>query len=191
MNFAFGKTENKIFLYNWKVIAMEFKDVIKNRYSCRKYTNKAVDESLLRQCVETAMLALSACNSQPWKFYVINSENLKSEFVKLTQPFTKNASFIVVEEDSPSLQCKIVNKIKDQDFSKVDVGIACSYLCLQASELGLATCIIGYLNEPLIKQRLGLSEKKRIRLVIIIGFAHETYNRHTKRKDIDKILKVF
>lgn len=170
---------------------MDFSNVVFNRYSCRKYIDKPVDESLLKKCIETARIAPSACNSQPWKFYIINSDSLKEQFVALTQPFTNNASFIVVEEDKPSLQCKIVNKLKEQDFSKVDIGIVCSYICLQASELGLATCMIGYFDEPKIKQVLGISESKRLRLVISIGYAESTDKRLSKRKDLDKILKIF
>lgn len=170
---------------------MEFKDVVANRYSCRRYLDKLIDENLLIKCIETARIAPSACNSQPWKFYIINSRDLKEEFVKFTQPFTKNASFIVVEEDKPSLPCKIVNRLKEQDLSKVDIGIACSYICLQASELGLGTCMIGYFDEPKIKQKLGIADKKRIRLVISIGFADEVDRRSIKRKDINKILEIF
>lgn len=58
---------------------------------------------LIKKCIETARLAPSACNAQPWKFYIVSNDVLKKQFVKLTQPFTKNASFIVVEEVKPNL----------------------------------------------------------------------------------------
>lgn len=170
---------------------MELSDAIKNRYSCRKYKDVPINEDLLKQCVDTARLAPSACNSQPWKFYIVNSDDLKKEFVGLTQSFTKNASFIVVEEDKPNFQQRIVNKLKEQEFSKIDIGIACSYLCLQASELGLGTCMIGYFNEPKIKTMLGIPANKRLRLVISIGHPAEEEKRYPKRKNIDSILKIF
>lgn len=168
---------------------MELSEAINKRYSCRKYTDKAVDLDILKECVETAHLAPSACNAQPWKFHIIHNEEMKKQFVNLTQPFAKHASFIVVEENKPNLQQRIVNKLKDQEFSQVDIGIACSYLCLRATELGLSTCMTGYFNEPKIKDILNIPDKKRIRLVICIGYGAEE-SRHFKRKNIEEIMNV-
>lgn len=170
---------------------MNLQEVIEKRYSCRQYVSRDVEPELLKKCVDTAHLAPSACNSQPWKFHIVHDEGLKKELLRLTQPLAKHASFIVVEEDKPNLQQRIVNKLKDQEFSQIDLGIACSYLCLQASELGLATCMMGYFNEAEIKQILTIPEKKRIRLVISIGYPEETGKRLLKRKNLDEIMKVY
>lgn len=84
-----------------------------------------------------------------------------------------------------------MNRLKNQEFSQIDIGIACSYICLQASELGLATCMIGYFNETKIKEVLKISEKSRIRLVISIGYDAQTEIRLIKRKNINEIMEVF
>ena len=170
---------------------MEFKSVIETRYSCRKYLEKDVELDLIKKCINMARLAPSSCNAQPWKFYIVSDDKLKKQLVKLTQSFTKNASFIVVEENKPNLQQRIVNRIKNQEFSQIDIGIACSYICLQASELGLATCMIGYFNEAKIKDILKVSEKSRIRLVISIGYGDQIAKKVVKRKSIDEIMEVF
>lgn len=47
------------------------KDIVMQRYSCRKYIDKIIDQELIYNCIETARFAPSACNSQPWKFYVV------------------------------------------------------------------------------------------------------------------------
>lgn len=167
------------------------KDIVNNRYSCRKYIEKPLDKDLIYNCIETARLAPSACNAQPWMFYVVLDETKRNELVKLTQPFTKHAGFIIVEEKKPNFSEKIVNKIKDQDFTKTDIGIACSYLTLQASELGLATCMIGYFNEEKIKDLLNIDKKSRLRLVISIGYSDDNEKRKVVRKNINEIMKVF
>ena len=68
---------------------MELQEAITARYSCRSFTERAIDSALLKTCVETAGLAPSACNSQPWKFHIIQDPAM----VALTQPFTKHAAF--------------------------------------------------------------------------------------------------
>ncbi|MEG0276382.1 MAG: nitroreductase family protein [Coprobacillus sp.] len=170
---------------------MVFLDLVNNRYSCRKYIAKTLDKELVFKCIEAARKAPSACNSQPWKFYVVMDDLKREELVKLTQPFTKNTGFIVVEEKKPNFSEKIVNKMKNQDFTKTDIGIACSYLSLQATELGLATCMIGYFNEDRIKQLLNINAKSRIRLVICIGYPDDSEKHRTDRKEINEIMQVF
>lgn len=167
------------------------KDIVNNRYSCRKFKEKTLDKDLILKCIETAHLAPSACNSQPWMFYVVLDELKRKELVKLTQPFTKHAAFIIVEEKKPNISEKIVNKIKNQDFTKTDIGIACSYVTLQAAELGLATCMIGYFNEDKIKEVLCIDNKSRLRLVICIGYPDDREKRKIVRKDLDEVMKVF
>lgn len=167
------------------------KDIIIERYSCRKYVNKTIDKELVFSCIDAARLAPSACNSQPWMFYVVLDEMKRKEMVKLTQPFTKNTVFIVVEEKKPNFSEKIVNKLKNQDFTKTDIGIACSQLSLQATELGLATCMIGYFNEDKIKELLCIDKKSRLRLVICIGYPEEAGERKLIRKELNEVMKTF
>ena len=167
------------------------KDIINKRYSCRKYADRPIDEELIYSCIEAARLAPSACNSQPWMFYIVLDGSKRKEMIKLTQPFTKNAAFIIVEEKKPNFSEKIVNKLKNQDFTKTDIGIACSYLSLQAAELGLGTCMIGYFNEDKIKDLLCINKKSRLRLVICIGYPEDDGKRKLVRKELDEVMKVF
>ena len=166
-------------------------DIVNKRYSCRKFIEKAIDKELIYKCIDTARLAPSACNSQPWKFYVVIDKVTRMEFVKLTQPFAKNAAFIIVEEKKPNFSEKIVNNLKNQDFTKTDIGIACSYISLQATELGLATCMVGYFNENKIKKTLNINESSRLRLVICIGYPDESEKHKVVRKEISEIMEVF
>lgn len=166
-------------------------NLIQKRYSCRKYVDKPLDRDQIYSCIEAARLAPSACNAQPWMFYVVLDDAKRKELVKLTQPFTKNAGFIIVEEKKPNFSEMIVNKLKDQDFTKTDIGIACSYLTLQAAEAGLATCMIGYFNENKIKELLGIDKKSRLRLVISIGYPDGEEKHRLVRKEIDKVMKIF
>lgn len=87
---------------------MELQEAITARYSCRSFTEHTIDSALLKSCVETAGQAPSACNSQPWKFHIIQDPDM----VALTQSFTKHAAFIVVEEQKPVLSERIVNRMK-------------------------------------------------------------------------------
>ena len=116
---------------------------------------------------------------------------MRAELVKLTQPFAKGAgAFIVLVEEKPSFQTKVVNKLKQQDYTQLDIGIAASHICLAATELGLGTCMLGWFNEKKIKERLAIPASKRVRLVISIGHPTSAEIKPKKRKNMDEILSV-
>lgn len=51
-----------------------FFELIAKRESCRNFSERKVDRALLEKCLEAARLAPSACNSQPWSFIAVSSE---------------------------------------------------------------------------------------------------------------------
>lgn len=66
---------------------------------------------------------------------------------------------------------RIGSAIKNKDYSLIDIGIAVNQFCLQAAELGLGTCIIGWFDEKKIKKLLGVERKKRVPLLITVGYS--------------------
>jgi nitroreductase len=173
---------------------MKFLELVKNRQSERAYESRPVDESLVMQCIEAARLAPSACNSQPWTFIIVDDSGLRSKIadsmsnkVLPLNHFTKQAPVqVVVVNEGSNFTASLGNKIKDKDFSKVDIGIAAQHFCLQAADLGLGTCMLGWFNEAKIKKLLDIPEKKRIELVITVGYSKDKF-RKKKRKSIKKI----
>ena len=53
---------------------MEFTEVIKKRYSCRKFIGKAVEKEKLNEILESGRLAPTAKNNQPYHIYIARSE---------------------------------------------------------------------------------------------------------------------
>ncbi|MFI3168288.1 MAG: nitroreductase family protein [Bacillota bacterium] len=154
---------------------MDFQTLIKTRRSVRSYDkSKQVSKEDITACLNCAMLAPSACNSQPWKFTVVTGEKA-GEIAIATQgmgmnKFTSEVGvFIVVSEGSYNKTALVGSKIKDQDYKSVDIGLATSQLCLCATELGLSTCILGWFDEKKIKNLI--NTKSRIRLVIALGYS--------------------
>ena len=46
-------------------------DLLKNRYSCRDFSNKKIPNEIIRYILECGRLSASGGNEQPWKFGVI------------------------------------------------------------------------------------------------------------------------
>jgi nitroreductase len=168
---------------------MNFIDIVKQRYSCRKYLPLPVEEEKILQCIESARLAPSACNAQPWRFVVVNDTNIKEQLVekatagiyKFSKKVLSQASvIIVVVADVSSFLSKAGSLIRDTKFYLIDIGIACEHLVLQATELGLGSCYIGWFSEKGVKKVLNIPKKYKVPLLICLGYPDNTY----KEKDV-------
>jgi len=159
--------------------AKEILDLIKNRQSDRKYSNKPVEKEKLDRVIEAGRMAPSACNAQPWKFIIVTDPDLIADVAKAASApllgmntFVSQAPVqIVIVREKPNFTSKIGANIKDRDYSLIDIGIASENICLQAEAEGLGTCMLGWFDEPLVKKILGVPKDKRVELIITLGYS--------------------
>ena len=158
------------------MISNNFLELVQTRQSDRRYLKKPVEKDKIDRCLIAAQLAPSACNSQPWKFIVIDDPHIKDKIVEETSEpivpinkFTKQAPvLVVVVMEKPNLTSKLGEMIRDKKFTLIDIGIATEHFCLQATQEGLGTCILGWFNEKKVKQILGIPKPLRAVLIITL-----------------------
>ena len=170
---------------------MNLSELIHKRQSDRKYESRPVSREMVMKCLEAARLAPSACNSQPWKFVVVDDVALLPQMGAAAagmgmNGFAREVPVIVaVVLEKMNLTARIGSVIKDKEYSLLDVGIAVEHFCLQAAELGLGTCIMGWFDEKKVKKLLGI-KGKRVPLLISLGYpAGET--RKKARKSLEEM----
>lgn len=175
---------------------MEFNELIQQRQSVRRYQNIPVEREKIEKLIEAVHLAPSACNSQPWKLIIVDEAEIKNEVAKAT--FNKAVSFNKFATEAPVIAVLVIEKakliaqiggsIKNQEYPHYDIGIAATHFCLQAEELGLGTCMIGWFDEKKIQQLLNIPKKRKIGLLITLGYSPEDYKLRKKiRKPTDEI----
>lgn len=170
-----------------------FFELIQKRESCRSFSKKSVDNSLILKCIEAARLAPSACNSQPWHFTVVNNTELSKKTAECLQDFGMNSftddcpAFIVITVESETLITRLGEKVQNHEFALINIGLTTAYLSLAATELGLSTCIIGWINNKKLAMLLDLPHPEKIMLVVAIGYSATDTPRTKKRKDLNEI----
>ena len=177
---------------------MSFNKLILARQSVRRYANIPVEPEKLNQCLESARIAPSASNSQPWKFIVVDQEPLRTEVAKATfsdiqliNKFTLQAPvMVVIVMEKAKLITRLAMLVKKKEWPLIDIGITAEHFCLQAAELGLGTCMIGWFDEDKIKKLLQIPSKNSIGLVISLGYAVDGYPQRTKiRKPMEEVVR--
>jgi len=174
---------------------VKFLDLVKKRQSVREYLDKAVEREKIESCLEAARLAPSANNSQPWSFIVIDDLKLKEAVARKT--FNRVISFnrfslqapalILLLSERPSFFSRIGSILKDKQFSLIDIGITAEHLCLQATEEGLGTCMLGWFNEKGVKKLVNIPPQIRVELIITIGYPMSDEIQPKERKEINQI----
>ena len=173
---------------------MEFQELILKRQSDRKYLPTPVEEEKILMCIDAARLSPSACNAQPWTFVVVEDDSLRLEVEKAASGMGMNnfavqaPVIIAIVLEKPNFTSKIGSVIKDKEYPLIDIGIAANQFCLQAAELGLGTCILGWFDEKKIKKLLNVPSSKRIPILITLGYSDARLREKT-RKPIDKMYK--
>ena len=171
---------------------MDFQDLILTRQSCRSYDEaREVENEKLQAVLEAVRLAPSACNGQPYHLTVCTGEKAR-EVAKATQGMGMNkfASqapvLIVISEEDYVKTAALGAKLKGNDYRSIDIGIVAAYLTSAATEVGLSTCILGWLDDGKIRQICGLS--KPVRLVVTVGYPQNDALRSKKRKDMEALV---
>lgn len=173
-----------------------FLDLTKSRRSIRFYDKREIKRAALDLCIEAARQAPSACNSQPWKFIVIDDPAAKraiaeslSQGAYTMNTFAREATaFIAIVSESMKFPAWAGSKILNMDYRRIDIGLASAHLVLQAQELGIGTCILGWFNEKKIKKLLKVPRAKRIELVIALGYPGDYTLKKKKLKDKKEVL---
>ena len=105
---------------------MDFFELVNKRESVRGYINKEVEKEKIIKIIESARVAPSACNAQPWKFVIVNNkEKVEKLAHMLHDPLVANINkfaltapaFIVVVGEKRNITSKIGGIIKQKDFT--------------------------------------------------------------------------
>ncbi len=172
---------------------MNFHEIAKARQSCRAYdATKPVEEEKIAAILESARLAPSACNSQPYHFTVCRGETAR-EVTKACMGMGMNKFAadvpvaLVISEEPYNKTAALGAKVKRTDYRSIDIGIATAYITAEATAQGLGTCILGWLNPEKIQDICKL--EGTVRLVIVIGYAkQDDVLREKKRKDMSQLV---
>lgn len=175
---------------------MDFFDVVQQRQSCRAYRNQAVEPEKIEACLKAAQLAPSACNSQPWHYIVVQAGTQREAIASaLTDPalplnrFARDVpAFIVVVEEPANLAAMLGGKVKGQEYAPLDIGLSVAQLTLAATSLGLAHCLLGWFSEKKLKRALWIKGRRKVRLVIALGYAQDAKVRPKKRKGLQEMV---
>ena len=150
---------------------MTFQELAHARYSVRSFQDRPIEEEHLNLILEAGRVAPTACNFQPQKIYVAKSAEAREKLASVCR-CTFGAPVILVVCYDRERDWK--NKLMPGYASgETDAAIVCTHMMLQAFELGIGSCWVGYFNPKTVAETLGLPENVTVSALLPMGYPAE------------------
>jgi len=170
--------------------------ILAARRSIRRYLETPVEPEKVRACLEAARVAPSAHNAQPWRFIVVDDPALKgvlaahafSGIYRSSRFAAKAPVLLILLARKTFVAHHLGGRFQRVPYYFVDLGIAGEHIVLQAEELGLATCWMGWFSRGRLRRTLKIPRRFKIVAVMPLGTAEKRPTREPPRKTYEEIV---
>lgn len=166
---------------------MEFEKVIRDRKATRLFSNKKVKKDALDKILEAGRIAPTAKNLQPFKIYVIESEEGIKKLDKATKCRYGAKTVLLVLGDKDNSYVKDGNPIYQMDAS-----IVTTHMMLEATNLGVDNIWIELFDSEVLIHEFDIPNNLVPVCLLPIGYKSKLCPPspfHKIRKDISKIVE--
>lgn len=168
---------------------MEFAEVVKNRYSCKKYDGKQISTEQLDAVLQAGRLAPTAKNLQGQRIYVVQSAEGLAKIDELTPCRYGAPTVLVVAFDKNSVFVYPGEKVNS---GVEDASIVATHMMLAATNTGVDSCWLNFFDPAAVAKAFDLPENEQVLMLLDLGFAAEGFAplpNHTSRKPLEETVK--
>lgn len=167
---------------------MEFLRLAEQRYSVRKFKRDKVGGETVEKILQAGHFAPTACNMQPQRILVLDSEESMNKLKKCTRCHFDAPMAMLVCYDSA--QCW-VRKYDGKSSGEIDAAIVTTHMMMEAQELGLGTTWVMHFNPAAIKEEFALPDSYIPTALLVMGYAADDatpYEGHITFKPAEDIV---
>lgn len=168
---------------------MEFTDVVKNRYACKKYDGTQISAVQLDAILEAGRLAPTAKNLQGQRIYVVQSAEGLAKIDALTPCRYGAPTVLVVAYDKDSV---FVFPGGKANSGEEDASIVATHMMLAATNAGVDSCWLNFFDPEAVAKTLNLPENEQVLMLLDLGHAAPDAGplpNHTARKPLAETVK--
>lgn len=165
---------------------MNFLELVKNRYSCKKYSSKLVEDHILKSILEAGRWAPTAKNTQAQHIYVAQSSDA-IQAVDSSTPCRYGApAVLIITYDRDR---EYVYPDGDLRSGSEDAAIIATHMMLAAADYGVATCWINNFHGEKLAELLHIPQNERIILLMDLGYPADGFQplpNHDSRRPLSE-----
>ena len=149
---------------------MEFSEVVKRRYSCKKFDGRKADRKALDAVLEAGRLAPTAKNAQEQRVYVLESGASLAKFDGECPCRYGAGTVLVVAYDRGGA---FTYPGGARDSGVEDATIVAAHMLLAAADAGLESCWLNRFDPERLRKALGIPEGEEVVMALDLGYAAE------------------
>lgn len=166
---------------------MNFEEIIRNRISVRKFSNKKIETEKLDKILEAGRLAPTAKNSQPIKIYVVSSlEGLEKIDKSSRCRYNANTVLIICGNKGAAYHKG------DYSTYEMDSCIVATHMMLEATNIGIDNIWIESFDEETLRKEFSIPSEYIPVCLLPLGYRADdcpTNPLHSVRKSIEEIVE--
>jgi nitroreductase len=145
----------------------DYLELMKTRYSVRKYTDEQVTEEELSAILEAARLSPTAKNVQSFRLCVVQSEDGLAKIDECSKCRYGAQTAIIVAYDKEA-SCKGLG-YETGDFGNIDASIVLTNMANAAAAAGLGSCMVGAYDAGMLRERFNVPQNYVLVDMLMIG----------------------
>ena len=165
---------------------MEFNEVIRSRYSCKKYSDCQVEQEKLDAVLEAGRLAPTAKNLQEQHVYVLRSPEALGKVDSLTPCRYGAPVVLVVAYDRENVYTYPGGQ---RNSGTEDAAIVATHMILAAADAGLDSCWLNRFDPEEAAKLFGIPENEEVLMLMDLGYAADGTGplpNHASRKPLSE-----
>lgn len=167
---------------------MEFKELIRERYSVRSFRPEHLSQELIDEILAAGHAAPTGCNYQPQRILVLNTDDSVAKLRECTKcHFGAPCAMLVCHNKEESWQRKYDGALS----SPVDVVIVATHMMLAAHDLGVGCCWVMHFDPAAIREAFGIPEAIEPVALLVMGYPSEEakpLELHYKTRPLEQVV---
>ena len=167
---------------------MEYRKLIEERYSCKKFADRPVEKEIIDNILECGRIAPTAKNFQEQRIYVAQSADALAKIDKHTPCRYGAGTVLVVAYDKNNVFTYPGDRAKS---GVEDATIVATHMLLAAKNEGIDSCWVNFFDPDKLAAELGLPENEEIVMLLDLGYPAEgaaPLPNHTASKKIEEMV---
>lgn len=149
---------------------MTFLELAENRFSVRAFSEKKVERAVIEKILKAGQLAPTACNRQPQRIFVIESEEALEKLRKCTAShYHAPLAFLICYDRDECWKREFDGKTSGD----IDASIVCTHMMLEAAELGVGSTWVMYYDPEAVNTEFELPEHLESTALLVMGYPKE------------------
>lgn len=167
---------------------MDFLELSKKRYSVLHYQKECIPDDIIGKILEAGISAPTACNFQPQKIKLINTDNGRARLNRVVpSKYYVPAAFLVCYDKTICWK----RKFDGRSSGEIDASIVTTHMMMEATELGLGSTWVMYWDPNTMRDEFEIPQQYEPVSLLIVGYPDksiEPHKEHFVRKDISDVM---